>query len=40
MKCEICDEPAEELSGCDKCGRMFGPCCNSEQSDYCEGCAE
>lgn len=27
------------LTGCGKCGRMFGPCCNSVVEDLCAECA-
>ena len=38
-KCDICDEPvAGFLSGCEQCGRMFGPCCDSEDEDCCAMC--
>jgi hypothetical protein len=30
----------EELQGCEKCGRMFGKCCNSEQDSICVECVE
>ena len=41
--CEVCDEPlepSEHRCGCDQCGRMFGPCCNSEDPDRCVECVE
>lgn len=40
--CEVCEEPVksmDDLSGCEKCGDMFGPCCNNAtNSDYCVEC--
>lgn len=41
--CEVCNEAVEAedgtfLSGCEKCGRLFGPCCNSVDPNYCIEC--
>ena len=39
--CEVCDEPigtGQQLCGCGQCGRLFGPCCNSEDDDLCVEC--
>lgn len=37
--CEICEFPtAEGRIGCDLCGRLFGPCCNSVIDDVCVEC--
>ena len=41
VKCEVCEEPVKEetdLYGCDKCGRLFGPCCNSDDGNLCGDC--
>jgi len=40
--CEVCEEemigdPA--VCGCEKCGRLFGPCCNSADDNLCVECA-
>lgn len=42
QQCEICEQMVdmEKLSGCEKCGRMFGPCCNSMSPDICVECAD
>lgn len=38
-KCEVCNsEEHEYLCGCEGCGRMFGPCCNSMADDECVDC--
>lgn len=39
--CEVCEEPCLELHlcGCEQCGKLYGPCCNSEQEDLCCECA-
>ena len=40
--CEVCEEPVNrptDLGGCGRCGRLFGPCCNSEQDARCVECA-
>lgn len=36
--CEICGEVAEFLCGCNECGRMYGPCCNSIEDSICVEC--
>lgn len=38
--CEVCGDPVEDdaLCGCEKCGRMYGPCCNSIQDSICVEC--
>jgi len=39
--CEICGEPVEDadaLCGCEKCGRLYGPCCNSIEDSICVEC--
>ena len=39
--CEVCDEPvsdATDLCGCNDCGKLFGPCCNSDDPDLCSEC--
>lgn len=39
--CEVCCADVEDvyvLSGCDRCGRLFGPCCNSQDPDLCVEC--
>jgi hypothetical protein len=39
--CEVCGEAVESddvLCGCDKCGRMYGPCCNSIENSICMEC--
>lgn len=39
--CEVCDGSVavDSLSGCEDCGRMFGPCCNNAiDSNYCVEC--
>jgi hypothetical protein len=28
-RCEVCNKPAEQITGCAKCGRMIGPCCEA-----------
>lgn len=45
VKCEVCDEvlagdDAEYRNGCEKCGRLFGPCCNSVDDSRCIECVE
>ena len=42
VKCEVCGEPAKKAEDrfcCEKCGRAFGPCCNSMQDTICIDCA-
>jgi hypothetical protein len=42
-ECEVCDgeiEEDEQLCGCDICGRLFGPCCNSDNDNLCVECRE
>ena len=39
--CEICGEPVENIAvlcGCEKCGRLYGPCCNSIKDSICVEC--
>ncbi len=39
--CEVCGEPVnsvDDLCGCEKCGRMYGPCCNSVEDSICVEC--
>ena len=36
--CEICGDPVLVRNGCEKCGRMFGPCCNSVEDGLCVEC--
>lgn len=39
--CEVCGDPVEDedvLCGCEKCGRMYGPCCNSVVDSICLEC--
>lgn len=40
--CEVCRETKlgddETLIGCFNCGRLFAPCCSSEQDDTCVEC--
>lgn len=39
--CEVCDEQLLEgalYCGCEKCGRMYGPCCNSIEDGVCIQC--
>ena len=39
--CEVCGEPVKDvydLCGCDKCGRMYGLCCNSVLDSICVEC--
>lgn len=39
--CEVCKQPVDsedQLCGCEECGRLFGPCCNSEQDSMCVEC--
>ncbi len=39
--CEVCCDPVEDedvLCGCDECGRMYGPCCNSIEDSLCVEC--
>lgn len=39
--CEVCNEEVQsdyDLCGCEKCGRMYGPCCNSESDSICVDC--
>jgi hypothetical protein len=39
--CEVCVEPVKsvyDLRGCEKCGRMYGPCCNSVEDSICVEC--
>ena len=41
-RCEVCNGPLDDeydLLGCDRCGRMYGPCCNTEQEGVCIECA-
>jgi hypothetical protein len=41
--CEICDEPLKEgelVCGCEKCGNLYGPCCNSVHDGICVECSE
>ena len=41
--CEVCEEavaPDTQLCGCEFCGRLFAPCCNSEEDSCCVECAE
>jgi hypothetical protein len=40
VKCEICGgmTPEGTLSGCEKCGYMFCPECNSVEPDTCVEC--
>lgn len=37
VHCEVCEQLAavDALTGCEDCGRLFGPCCNSIQDVYC-----
>jgi hypothetical protein len=38
--CEVCGGPVEDgaLCGCERCGRMYGPCCNSVEDSICVEC--
>lgn len=39
--CEICGDPVEHedvFCGCEKCGRMYGPCCSSVEDSICVEC--
>ena len=39
--CGVCGEPVEHLDvlcGCEKCGRLYGPCCNSIEDSICVEC--
>ena len=39
--CEVCGEPIkpdEMRYGCERCARLFGPCCNSVKDSYCVEC--
>jgi hypothetical protein len=39
--CEVCGEPVKsvyDLCGCEKCGRMYGPWCNSVEDSICVEC--
>lgn len=39
--CEVCRQHTpvgEQLCGCNKCGRLFGLCCNSGDPDLCVEC--
>jgi len=41
FKCEVCGGLVDgeyELIGCEKCGKMFGPCCNSQEDGICVQC--
>ncbi|HZT29447.1 MAG TPA: hypothetical protein VFA33_06170 [Bryobacteraceae bacterium] len=40
VTCEICGQAcdADERCGCEKCGRMYGPCCNSLEDSICVEC--
>ena len=40
-KCEVCGgvvDDGYDLIGCEKCGRMFGPCYNSQADGICVEC--
>jgi hypothetical protein len=41
--CEVCGKamkPQDYHSGCEECGKMFGPCCESaDDGDLCVACA-
>ena len=39
-QCEVCEEPAVDPVGCEVCGRLFGPCCNSVVPDVCVHCVD
>jgi hypothetical protein len=44
-ECEVCDELIEggamtARTGCQLCGRMFGPCCNSQEDGTCVECVQ
>lgn len=38
--CEVCNQfcDADERCGCERCGRMYGPCCNSVEDSICVEC--
>lgn len=39
--CEVCGNTVKDvydLCGCEKCGRMYGPCCNSVEDSLCMEC--
>lgn len=41
--CEVCEKPIEggdaaKRIGCQFCGRIFGPCCNSLEDGTCVEC--
>lgn len=43
--CEVCEEIVEggkltDCTGCQFCGRMFGPCCNSQEDGTCVECVK
>ena len=41
--CEICGNEIEEgqqLCGCNRSGRLFGPCCNSDDDNLCTECED
>lgn len=41
-ECEVCEEllkPGQLLCDCEYCGKMFGPCCNSQDDGTCVDCA-
>ena len=42
QECEVCEASleadVEEVYGCVKCARLFGPCCNSIEDDICVEC--
>lgn len=39
LVCEVCYEETDKpLRGCELCGRLFGPCCNSDNNDVCVEC--
>jgi protein-arginine kinase activator protein McsA len=45
VRCEVCNTTFDEafaskLCGCEHCGRLFAPCCNSVDDDLCTECYE
>lgn len=39
-KCEVCGQKTNEIRcGCETCGRLFAPCCNSVVDDLCVECS-
>lgn len=39
-RCEVCGDSSLDLYGCNLCGRLFCPACNSDDADLCIECFE